>query len=201
MHGFGTRMSGNGRDRNSITRFLNRNAVTFSRVIQPHQGHTDQVSIVADELKLGAGEHSDGLITAHPGVVLSVISADCMPVLFVDLRSNRVGIAHVGRRGTEKRMCVKMVRLLRDQSRDAVDLRVVLGPAIGACCYPHNLIEENIRQLEGTGVDRSQIDFFPFCTECDTRRFYSYRGAGRMPDFPEQFSYIGLSVLPEVGYN
>ena len=42
---------------------------------------------------------ADALVTADPGTVLAILVADCVPVLLVDARSSRFGVAHAGWRG------------------------------------------------------------------------------------------------------
>ncbi|MGQ0587160.1 MAG: peptidoglycan editing factor PgeF [Gammaproteobacteria bacterium] len=47
----------------------------------------------------GAEPQADAAVTAAPGVVCAVKSADCLPVLFCDERGTAVGAAHAGWRG------------------------------------------------------------------------------------------------------
>jgi Uncharacterized conserved protein len=42
---------------------------------------------------------ADALVTATPGLALSVLSADCQPVLFADAKAGVIGAAHAGWRG------------------------------------------------------------------------------------------------------
>ncbi|NRB02861.1 MAG: laccase domain-containing protein, partial [Rhodobacteraceae bacterium] len=42
---------------------------------------------------------ADALVTATPGVALSVLTADCQPVLFADTKAGVIGAAHAGWRG------------------------------------------------------------------------------------------------------
>ncbi|HEV3399836.1 MAG TPA: laccase domain-containing protein, partial [Actinomycetes bacterium] len=42
---------------------------------------------------------ADGLVTADPGVVLAVLTADCAPVLLADPAAGVVGAVHAGWRG------------------------------------------------------------------------------------------------------
>ena len=78
----------------------------------------------------------DGLITAEPGLLLAIQTADCIPVLVAD-RKRRVAAAfHAGWRGTVKRiveMGVGRMRLEFGSRPD--DLIAAIGPGIGACCY------------------------------------------------------------------
>jgi YfiH family protein len=78
----------------------------------------------------------DGLITAEPGLLLGVLTADCLPVILVDPRLRAVGVFHAGWRGTVKRIVEKGVGEMRcrfgSRSRD---LLAAIGPGIRGCCY------------------------------------------------------------------
>ena len=75
---------------------------------------------------------ADGAITARAGVVCSVLTADCLPVLLCDAAGRRVGAAHAGWRGLLGGVLPATVRTLRvppDQ------ILAWLGPAIGPASY------------------------------------------------------------------
>lgn len=78
----------------------------------------------------------DALVTAESGVLLTVRTADCLPVLLADRRLRVITAVHAGWRGTLERIVEKAVgemrRLFNSQPRD---LAAALGPSIGACCY------------------------------------------------------------------
>jgi len=79
---------------------------------------------------------ADALITDDPGVALGVFVADCIPALIVDPRTGAVAAAHAGWRGTVAGVLPSVVRALVDELGSRPDdLRVVLGPAIGSCCF------------------------------------------------------------------
>jgi len=78
----------------------------------------------------------DGLITNAPGVLLAVKTADCFPVIVVDLVRHAVGVFHAGWRGTVQRIVEKGIGEFRRQfGSDPKDLLAVIGPGIGPCCY------------------------------------------------------------------
>ena len=47
---------------------------------------------------------ADGVITAEPGLLLAIQTADCIPVLVADRKRRVVGAFHAGWRGTVKRI-------------------------------------------------------------------------------------------------
>jgi YfiH family protein len=78
----------------------------------------------------------DGLITASPGLLLAIQTADCLPIILADPKHSAVGVFHAGWRGTLKRIVEKGVGQMRLHfgSRPR-DLKAVIGPGIHGCCY------------------------------------------------------------------
>ena len=78
----------------------------------------------------------DGLITATPGLLLAIQTADCLPIILVDPKRRAVGVFHAGWRGTVKRIVEKGVGEMRRRfgSRPR-DLKAAIGPGIQGCCY------------------------------------------------------------------
>ena len=78
----------------------------------------------------------DGLITATPGLLLAIQTADCLPVILVDPKHHAVGVFHAGWRGTVQRIVEKgvgeMTRCFGSRPRD---VKAAIGPGIGGCCY------------------------------------------------------------------
>lgn len=147
---------------------------------------------------------TDGVITNQSNVVLSVRTADCAPLIFTDKKRGLIGISHQGWRGSLKKMAAKMIDILVQKGGNKEDIIVAIGPEIGPCCYDidedryveflevfdgysdkifhfekgrrHlNLALLNYLQLLDAGVKKEHIDFFPFCTSCDAKRFFSFR--------------------------
>jgi YfiH family protein len=78
----------------------------------------------------------DGLITALPGVMLGVGTADCVPVLIADVRKKVVAALHAGWRGTAARIVEQGVNTMRvEYGSQPQDLIAAVGPSIGPCCY------------------------------------------------------------------
>lgn len=198
-HGFGTRKT------SGWLRVENLTAV--------RQFHSDL--IVISKGTRGLIGEGDALITTHGGTLLSVRTADCLPILLTDVRQRAVGAVHAGWRGTVLGIAMNTVRAMeREYGSKPEDLRVAIGPGIGSCCFevgpevaaqfetlfPErddlqtrvklDLVEANVRQLIGAGVSFQHIDAARICTCCDGDLFHSFRknreAAGRMT------SVIGL---------
>jgi hypothetical protein len=79
---------------------------------------------------------ADGLMTDDPEVMLGIQTADCVPVLVRDRRTNAVAAFHAGWRGTLKRIVEGGIGKMRlEFGSRPEDLEAAIGPAIGACCY------------------------------------------------------------------
>jgi len=78
----------------------------------------------------------DGLITATPGLLLAIQTADCLPVILVDAKRCAVGVFHAGWRGTVQRIVEKGVgEMFRCFGSRPRDLQAAIGPGIQGCCY------------------------------------------------------------------
>ena len=71
------------------------------------QVHSDMVHRVTSEP--GQMLKGDGVITDTPGFLLAIQTADCLPVLLVDVEHRAVGAFHAGWRGTVQRIVEKGV--------------------------------------------------------------------------------------------
>jgi len=102
---------------------------------QVHGANVLQVS--AGDVLADVGQiEADGLVSDAPGVALGVYVADCIPVLMADARTGAFAAVHAGWRGTLAGVVPAAVRRMIDElGVQPADLRVALGPAIGACCF------------------------------------------------------------------
>ena len=89
------------------------------------------------EAKGAADEcQGDALITQQAGILLSVRTADCMPILLADVRKRVVAAVHAGWRGALHRIAEATAGEMRRvfDSRPQ-DILAAVGPSIGVCCY------------------------------------------------------------------
>lgn len=88
------------------------------------------------EAELQPPRKADGVITDEPGLLLAVMTADCIPVLIADHRKRVVGAFHAGWRGTVKRIVECGVGRMRlEFGSRPEDLVAAIGPGMGGCCY------------------------------------------------------------------
>ena len=78
---------------------------------------------------------ADGLVTAEPGVVLTVLTADCAPVLLADPAAGVVGAVHAGWRGLAAGVVEAGVAAMVELGADPAAVAGLVGPAVGGCCY------------------------------------------------------------------
>lgn len=189
--------------------------VTLEQIHSTNIKMLDDLDLTGQITKIA---ETDGVITKKPNLILVVRNADCVPLVFVDKSLGIIGISHQGWRGSLKKMAAKMVKTFLDLKSKVQNLTCVIGPAIGACCYDvdedryYSFLDEfdgysdkiffrkkgrwhldlahlNYLQLLEAGVKKENIDFFPFCTKCDRRRFFSRRRA-KSKNFEEMFNFI-----------
>jgi len=188
------------------------------RVVTMRQVHGNHIVEVKDKKLKEAGE-ADGMISGEADLYLAVLTADCVPLLFVAPEQKLVAAVHAGWRGTLAGIAAKTVRLFKSQyDVEADDLEVALGPSIGSCCYevkddvagplmkrwgrlttPSIVVKDgksfvNLRRLNrdilrAAGVPGSQLYQIGPCTSCAADDFFSYRR--ERSDTGRQMSLIG----------
>ena len=176
------------------------------------QVHSADVRIVPNEQDaqqkpgvLGDDQYCDALVSNTPNVLLTVKTADCVPVLIADPKTGAFAAVHAGWRGTSVSIVLAVLSQLRSEYGTRVeDLRAAIGPAANSCCYEvgREVIDQfkerfpqsthlftptregharidlqtaNRDQLTGTGVSPERIHVAPLCTMDRTDLFFSYR--------------------------
>ena len=145
---------------------------------------------------------ADGLVTNVPGLALSILTADCQPVLFADTKAGVVGAAHAGWKGALNGVLEATLDAMEALGADRADTKAVIGPSISQAAYEVGpeffetfLAEDPLYArffAQGSG-DKMQFDLTGFglmrlrgagvgdaawtrhCTYADEERFYSYR--------------------------
>jgi copper oxidase (laccase) domain-containing protein len=101
----------------------------------------------------------------------------------LDPKTPAVGLAHSGRKGTERGVVPNAIRQMIDRfSSDPAEMIVQLSPCIRPPHYEVDFVAEIIRQCRVCGVRK--IYDPGVCTACHLDRYYSYRAekgkTGRM---------------------
>jgi len=188
------------------------------RIVTMKQAHGEQIVEVKDKKLKEAGE-ADGMVTCERELHLGVLTADCVPILFVARERKVVAALHAGWRGTLAGIAEKAVRLFEDNyGVGAGEIEVALGPSIGGCCYEvkedvtQPLIEKwgelaqaglqsrdgksfvdlrhlNRGMLERAGIPAHRIFQVGPCTCCAPAEYFSYRR--ERIETGRQMSFIG----------
>lgn len=157
---------------------------------------------VVDAASANDAPEADASIASKPGVVCVIQTADCLPVLFCDVKGQVVGAAHAGWRGLLNGVLENTLKHMR--SAGAGEIIAWLGPAIGPQCFEvgaevvHAFIEHDkdtqqaftpvstqqgkyladIYQLARLALNKSDVSKIyggGYCTVTDRNTFYSYR--------------------------
>lgn len=100
------------------------------------QIHSDLIHRITEIPEDKAALAGDGMLTDIPGILLAILTADCLPVIIVDPKRRAVGVFHAGWRGTAKRIVEKGVgEMHRWFGSQPPDLKAAIGPGIRGCCY------------------------------------------------------------------
>jgi YfiH family protein len=152
---------------------------------------------------------ADALVTDQPGLALSVLTADCQPVLFADHSAGVIGAAHAGWRGALDGVLEACLDAMEALGADRRNTAAVIGPCISQAAYevgPEFFDDFTAHDpeyarffaqgqgdrmqfdLPGFGLHRlrqagiGQAEWIRHCTYGDRQRFYSYRRATHEKD-------------------
>ena len=78
---------------------------------------------------------TDALVTTTPGVVLAVLTADCVPIVLHDPVAGVLACVHAGWRGTVARVCAAAVAAMTSLGSRPPDVIAGLGPAASPARY------------------------------------------------------------------
>ncbi|MBV8060716.1 MAG: laccase domain-containing protein, partial [Alphaproteobacteria bacterium] len=168
-----------------------------------NQIHGAQCVTVDAPWSMGDRPNVDAMVTNKRGVALGIITADCVPVLFVDAEAGVIGAAHAGWRGALggvlENTLISMVGLGAQLGR----VKAALGPCIWQDSYevgpefPAPFVDHGVDneryfdrsdrtgyfkfdlpgyicgRLEAVGI--GSVEGSPGDTYADETRFFSYR--------------------------
>jgi purine-nucleoside/S-methyl-5'-thioadenosine phosphorylase / adenosine deaminase len=99
---------------------------------------------------------TDALVTADPGVALTVMVADCVPIVLYDPRAHVLACVHAGWRGTVARVSEAAVAAMGTLGGKPENVIAGLGPAIPPDRYQ---VGEDVREAaaEGLGDRAAQV--------------------------------------------
>lgn len=174
--------------------------VAADALVAVHQVHS--ADAVAVDGPLVERPKADAIVTATPGLALSILTADCQPVLFADTKAGVIGAAHAGWRGALDGVLEATVDAMEQLGAKRDKITAVIGPSISQRAYevgPEFLVNFTMEDTDNTRFfaegegDRMMFDLPSYglhrlqragvghaewirqCTYTDADRFYSYR--------------------------
>lgn len=96
--------------------------------------HTQADNPKADNPKAGRPK-ADGLVTALPNIALSILTADCTPLLFYDEGSGVIGACHAGWRGAASGVIENTVSSMCALGALPATITCLIGPTIAKASY------------------------------------------------------------------
>ncbi len=215
-HAFTTRRNRLGERTNGIKLPDDWNAVAAmfgiapDRVVTVNQVHgSDIVLVDAQNYRSVKTLQADAMITRAPGIAIGVETADCVPLLLVDLARRSVAAVHAGWKSTVRNIVALTIKKMQDEfGSDPAEMIAAIGPAIGPECYEVDepvmgpvreafpfwkeiatprtagrwnldLVQANRKELLLAGLPERNIHALGLCTSCRRDLFYSYRAEGR----------------------
>ena len=174
--------------------------------IVANQTHSDHIKIIDKPVTRGwesianAIEDCDALITNVPHVVLTILTADCVPILLYDPIQKVVAAVHAGWKGSKAQIVKKTVeKMILTFGSHASNIKAGIAPSIGVCCYevgkevaehffdmPHAYKQKkekymldlpyiNKQHLLSIGFKEENIEMSYICTACNVEHYFSYR--------------------------
>jgi YfiH family protein len=199
------------------SRFLAAAGMPGWPILKLRQTHSNIVHDMTDTWSSNEPLEGDAAVTAVRGAVLSIQTADCVPILIADRDARVVAAVHAGWRGTAAHIAQRTVESIAQwYSVPPSDLTAVIGPHNAVCCYevgedvveaiqdPHAFVRRpdwakphfnqalaNQNQLIAAGIAESRIVTSTLCTQCRADLFFSYRREGKHAG--RMLSIIGLA--------
>ena len=186
-----------------------------------HQVHSPDAIAVTTPYADDARPHADALVTTTPGLLLGMLTADCVPVLFADRKAGVIGAAHAGWKGAISGVTDRTLEAMTELGASIANIACAIGPCIGRASYEVDLgfvdrfmaddpanerffadgrsghaqfdIEAYVAaRLAAAGVTR--IEALGQDTYSQPESFYSYRRSchKQEPSYGRQISLIGL---------
>lgn len=193
--------------------------VPATNLVGVHQIHSPDV--IRIDTPLAQRPKADAMVSATPGLALSVLTADCQPVLFADAQAGVIGAAHAGWKGALYGVLDNTIDAMVDLGAQRDHIVAVIGPCISQSAYEVGpeflddfLMEDSdntrffangagdkymfdlpaygLHRLRSAGVQAA--DWTGHCTYADPNRFYSYRRKTHLAeaDYGRQIACIAL---------
>jgi polyphenol oxidase len=99
---------------------------------------------------------ADAAVTSKPGIILSVQSADCIPVLLADNDSNIIGAAHCSWRCVKDNLLANIIQMMKNKG--AKNISAIIGPGIAQHSYE---VDQPFYDIILTSAPKAKSLFIP----------------------------------------
>ncbi len=106
------------------------NELKLKGIIKLKQIHSSKVFVINSKDNQVNNIEADGLVTKLKGIGLSILGADCAPILFYDKISKIIGACHAGWRGAVNGIIEATVTSMEDLGSKRNDIISIIGPTI-----------------------------------------------------------------------
>lgn len=100
-----------------------------------YQIHSNKVITVDSAWIQDNRPKADAMVTAHPNLILAILTADCAPILFYDPSTHVIGAAHAGWQGALSGIIANTVDAMEALGANRDNILASVGPAIGVKSY------------------------------------------------------------------
>lgn len=100
-----------------------------------YQVHGNRCVTIDGSSDLAARPEADALATRTPGVLLGILTADCVPVLLADRDAGVVGAAHAGWKGAIAGVTDATLDVMESLGARRAHIAAAIGPCIGRASY------------------------------------------------------------------
>lgn len=154
-------------------------------LVAAHQVHSPDVIVVNaawDDAAQGRPV-ADALVTATPGLVLGVVTADCAPVLLADIDAGVIGATHAGWRGAHGGVLEATLAAMESLGASRGRIVAGIGPTIAQASYEVDArFRENFAERDASFFAKGRGGHWQFDLPAYIRRRLVGGGAGRVED-------------------
>lgn len=170
--------------------FCSAAGIDINKTVCAAQTHTDNIRYVTEK-DCGKGivtardyNDVDALVTNEHGIALCVFSADCIPVLFADVKEGAIGAAHCGWRGTCKELAAKTVfEMQKLFGCRPENIKAAVGAGIHKCCYEvDEKLYSDFKEKFGGAADAFSVRDGRFYLDLPEINRYVLLSAGLAPE-------------------
>ena len=127
--------------------------IQSNNLITANQVHGNKVIKVEKPWTYETQPIADGMVTKKQNIALSILTADCAPILFADYKNSVIGASHAGWRGALLGVLENTVKEMTYLGADNSSISAFIGPCIGKKSYEVNenfyksFIEDNFENV------------------------------------------------------